>query len=147
MLYYDRMKFTEQDFLDALKRAQANPDLIDAAMQNLQAIAEEQKPDPADKQKRIRKQIVGFVVENAVSDVTENQVWLVEAKENIDHNTILPTLREVGKEYNDINANKAKKPKIVKTSDHFEILKAKMLKEKGLKILTKEPIILVKFTN
>lgn len=141
------MKFTEQDFLDALKRAQANPDLIDAAMQNLQAIAEEQKPDPADKQKRIRKQIVGFVVDNAVSDVAENQIYLVEAKENIDHTTILPTIQAVGKEYNDINANKSKKPKIVKTSDHFEILKAKMLKEKGLKILTKEPIILVKFTN
>lgn len=147
MSYYGCMKFTEQDFLDALKRAQANPDLIDAAMQNLQAIAEEQKPDPADRQKRIRKQIVGFVADNTVSDVAENQIYLVEAKENIDHTTILPTIQAIGKEYNDINANKPKKPKIVKTSDHFEILKAKMLKEKGLKILTKEPIILVKFTN
>jgi glutamyl/glutaminyl-tRNA synthetase len=141
------MKFTEQDLLDALNRAKINPDDKDAVMQNLQQIAEEQKPDPADKQPRMRKQIVGFVVENTVADVTENQIYLVEAKENISHDTILPTLRELGKEYNDLYANKAKKAKITKTSDHFELLKAKFTKDKGIKIVAKEPIILVKFTN
>lgn len=144
------MKFTESDVLDALKRATAtkpNPDLIDATMQNLAQIAEENKPDPANKAKRVKTYICGLVVDQKVTDQVEQQIWLVQAKEGIDHNTILDTIKEAGKVYNESILGKKKKEQIKTLADHFLLLKPKMLKDRGIKILTKEAIILVKFTN
>lgn len=141
------MKFDLNDIHTALKRADVSPDKIDAAAKILQDIAEENRPDPADKQKRAKKEILGFVSEHPVTDQSEQTVYLVQVNENIPHDTVAATLAEVGKGYNEAVKNKKKRPKIEKFSDHFELLKPKLLKEKGIRVLTKEPIILIKYTN
>lgn len=141
------MKFNLADIHTALKKAEVSPDKIDAAAQILQQIAEEQKEDPADKTPREKKEILGFVSEHPVTDQAEQTVYLVQVKANIPHDTVATTIATVGKEYNEAVKNKKKRPKIEKFSDHFEILKPKLLKQHGIKILTKEPIILIKYKN
>lgn len=142
------MKFTESDILEALRKSSANPDLIDATMQNLAQIAEDNKPDPADKAKRAKKEIIGFVADvGTVTNQEEQQIWLVQANIGIDHTTVLPTIMEAGKVYNESILGKKKKQQIKNVVDHFQLIKPKFLKEKGLKILNKEAIILQKFTN
>jgi hypothetical protein len=143
------MKFTLSDINDALKKAQVPVDKIDAAAQILQQIAEDNKPDPDSKGKRLKKEIFGFVADNGgpVDDQTEQQIWLVQANEGIDHTQVTTILTEAGKLYNESIQGKKKKNKIVNFVDHFALLKPKFTKDKGVKILTKEAIILTKFTN
>ncbi len=141
------MKFELADINTALKKADVSPDKIDAAAHILQQIAEEKKEDAAEKTPREKKSIIGFVSEHPVTDQAEQTVYLVQIKETVQHDTVANTIAEVGKGYNEAVKNKKKRPKIEKFSDHFELLKPKLLKDKGIKVLTKEPIILVKYKN
>lgn len=142
------MKFTLADIHEALQKANVSPDKIDAAAQILQQIAEENKPEDDEKQKRLKKTIIGFVAKNpSVADQTENQIWLVQANQGVNHTDVLPILKSASAQYNESIQGKKKKNKIQKIAEIFSVLKPKFIKDKGLKVLNKEPIILVSFDN
>ena len=136
------MKFSPEEITIALRAAKAEPDIIDQTIRKLLETAEETKEEKTPRQK---KQIVGILLKQAEAlpeAGCERQIFCVQIDMDADHNQIVPNIISAVAESN--AALKKKKALPIKTlTDAFLLLKPKFLKEKGAKILTKEPIIIV----
>lgn len=71
--------------------------------------------------------------------------WVVVQQDGQDAGLVISKLTNAAKEQNE--ASKRKKNLIQNHADLFESLKAKFLKEKGLKIKTKEPVRVLTVNN
>lgn len=136
------MKFSTEDITLALRAVKAEPDVIDQTIRKLLETAEETKEE---KTPRPKKQIVGILLKQAEAlpeAGCERQIFCVQIDMDADHNQIVPNIISAVAESN--AAPKKKKAFPIKTlTDAFLLLKPKLCKEKALKILTKEPVIIV----
>ena len=136
------MKFSTEDITLALRAVKAEPDVIDQAIRKLLETAEETKEE---KTPRPKKQIVGILLKQteALPEAgCERQIFCVQIDMDADHNQIVPNIISAVAESN--AAPKKKKGIPIKTlTDAFLLLKPKFCKEKALKILTREPVIIV----
>lgn len=135
------MKFSTEDITLALRAVKAEPDVIDQAIRKLLETAEETKEE---KTPRPKKQIVGILLKQTEAlpeACCERQIFCVQIDVDADHNQIVPNIISAVAESN--AAPKKKKGIPIKTlTDAFLLLKPKFFKEKALKILTREPVII-----
>jgi len=136
------MKFTTEDIVAAMKAAKASPDTVDATIKHLATVEEELKAEK-DTTKRPKKQLIGVIVEDDVAEEgVEQRMFVVQINSDANHNEVLTNLRSAAGEHNGAAAKK--KVEIRTYSDAFAYLKAKFLKKFDTKIMTKEPIIIVR---
>lgn len=136
------MKFSAEDIVAAMKAAKASPDTVDATLKHLATVEEELKAEK-DTTKRPKKQLVGVIVEDDVPEEgVEQRLFVVQINSDANHNEVLANLRNAAGEHNGAAAKK--KVEIRTFSDVFAYLKAKFIRKFDMKIMTKEPIIILR---
>lgn len=125
------MKFEIEQVVSAMKEANAPNEAIDASIEKLQELAAElQKEKEANRVKRAKKKLVLLHVEDTAS------YYVMQAEIDDDLSQTIPRLQ---KSIGDYNAKaKKKKVEIKNFADAIEFIPAKILKENGLVIKTKQ---------
>jgi hypothetical protein len=107
----------------------------------LQAIVEEEKALKEPKTKS-KNQFFGIATGDTIND---SPVFIVQAKEEMQHTEILPKITDAVKEYN--QGKKGQKTPIKTIGEAFEHCTKKFFTSRGINPKTKEPIIIVQTTN
>lgn len=125
------MKFEIEQVVSAMKEAKAPTEAIDASIEKLQELAAElQREKEANRVKRAKKKLVLLHIEDT------NSYYVMQAEIDDDLSQTIPRLQ---KSIGDYNAKaKKKKVEIKNFADAIEFIPAKILKENGLVIKTKQ---------
>jgi hypothetical protein len=133
------MKISLEQIEATLLEKHIEPPKVKEILRDLQKAAEEDAADNAatsgPKAKWEHVIVLNDPEGKVVGDFTG---WVVVQQEGQDNGLILSKLQDAAKVQNE--AAKRKKSLITTFGELFEVLKSKFLKEKGLKIKTKEPV-------
>ena len=133
------MKVDLEQVEATLLERKIEPPKVQEIIKDLMKAAEEEKEDAkANAAPKLKWEHV-IVLNDPESKVSGDFTgWVVKQREGQDAGLVLDKLSDAAKSQNE--ASKRKKNIIKSFADLFESLKSKWVKEKGLKISTKEPV-------
>lgn len=132
-------KFSLEQIQATLEDKKIDQPRIAAIIHDLEQVAqEEQEEKAANKIPKLKHQYLVFVNDPEGKIVGDFDAWVTTYEEGIDAGTVLQKLRDAAKEQNE--AAKRKKSKLETLGDVFQGIKTKFLKEKKVKVKTKESV-------
>lgn len=134
------MKIDIEQIETTLLERKVEPLKVQEILKDLVKAAEEEKADNADTKVPTAKYahvVILNDIEGKFKD-EELEAWVVVQQEGKDNATVLSDLRDAAKYQND--GSKRKKNLITNMGELFQSLKPKFLKEKGIKIKTKNSV-------
>lgn len=126
----DQVEFT-------LQQNNVDPKQIQTIINDLKVSAEEEKGDKTSSEKEKYETLV-FVNDPEKKLSEELTAWVVQYAESVDTNLVLDKIRTAVGEFN-ANSNK-KKSEITGLGEAFQVLKPRNLKDKKIKVKTKEQV-------
>jgi hypothetical protein len=134
------MKIDIETVYQVLGECKVPKEQADKVINNLQAVAEEEKQEKESLKTPKAKWEFGVVLYDANNELDgkEFTASIYQIKDGEDHNLVLPKLCEAAKIQNEMA--KRKKHLLDTIGNIFSSLKSKFAKEKGVRIKTKEPV-------
>lgn len=134
------MKVSLENVEMILLERKIEPPKVQEIIRDLTKAAEEEKEENAGAAGPKAKWEHVIVLNDPEGKIKEDFTgWVVIQKEGQDNGLVLSKLKDAAKEQNESGTRK-KKSRIESFGDLFDALKSKFLKDKGLKIKTKEPV-------
>jgi hypothetical protein len=133
-------KISIEQLQDILAEAKIAPDKQKEILENVKAVAEEEKAEKAQSVCPKAKNEFGVVLfdKDNVLAGKEFTAGVYQVKEGFDHSTVLTLVSEAARNQN--SAAKRKKTVIQSVGDAFQNLKRKFIKDKGINLKTKTPV-------
>lgn len=133
------MKVTLEQIESTLAENKLNPDNINAIINDLKQVIEEEKAEKEkNKLPKVKSEHLVFVNTPEGVKVDEMEAWVVTYTEGTDSGTVLQKIRDAVKAQNEATVNK--KSSIDNLGEAFQGLKPLFLKGAGIKIKTKESV-------
>lgn len=133
-------KLSLEEIENVLVQQKIEPAKVKEIVKDLTDIADQLKAEakgPKEKWEHL------IVLNDTLGEFTGKELtgWVVQQQENEDAGTVIPKLLELSAAQNEVTAKK--KNRITTIADAFRVLKAKYVKEKKLRIKTKEPVRII----
>jgi molybdopterin converting factor small subunit len=136
------MKYDLAQIEATLQDRKVDQPTITSIIKDLEQVAqEEQEEKEANKLPQKKWQHVVFANDPENKIGTETEVWVVVYEEGTDAGTVLQKLRDAGQQQNE--TAKRKKSRLTTLGEVFQGVKTKFLKDKKIKIKTKESVRLI----
>ncbi len=134
------MKISLDEVEDAIMQANIGEKaniIIDDLKARIKELEEEREAKKAADADKPKMQYVGIAAADTLRSDTDGMGWIIKVPEDFELGTLKETIKGVIAQYNN---TKRKGKNIQSLSDAFQTIKAKLWKERNIKIITKEAV-------